>query len=60
MVVRSEIEPKKVFTELLARDILIRDVSGYPMLQNYFRTSVGTPAENDLLIAALRDIFQKG
>lgn len=60
MVVRSEIEPEKVFTELLERDILIRDVSGYPMLKNYFRTSVGTPAENDLLIAALRDIFQKG
>ncbi|PYS76879.1 MAG: hypothetical protein DMF66_12315 [Acidobacteria bacterium] len=46
MVVRSAIEPKRVFRELLARDILVRDVSGYPMLKDYFRLSVGTPAEN--------------
>ena len=60
MVVRSEIEPRRVFAELLRRDILIRDVSGYPMLKDYFRLSVGTPAENDALIAALREIFEKG
>ena len=47
MVVRSALEPRRVFKELLARGILIRDVSGYPMLQDYFRVSVGTPAEND-------------
>lgn len=57
MVVRSTISPRRVFTELLKRDILIRDVSGYPMLQDYFRVSVGTPRENDLLLAALREIF---
>src|SRR4051812_23302723 len=56
-VVRSTIEPRRVFRELLARDILVRDVSGYPMLANYFRTSVGTPEENDRLIAALAEIF---
>lgn len=59
MVVRSDIEPKRVFRELLARDILVRDVSGYPMLKNYFRVSVGTPEENDKLIAALEEIFGK-
>src|SRR5205085_7417476 len=57
MIVRTEIEPRRVFKELLARDILIRDVSGYPMLKDYFRFNVGTPAENDALIAALREIF---
>ena len=57
MVVRSAIEPRQVFAELLQRDILIRDVSSYPMLKDYFRISVGTPAENDLLISALREIF---
>jgi histidinol dehydrogenase len=57
MVVRSEIEPRLVFNELLRRDILIRDVSGYPMLKNYFRASVGTPEENDRLLAALKEIF---
>lgn len=57
MVIRSRINPKRVFEELLTRDILIRDVSSYPMLADYFRVTVGTPEENDLLIAALREIF---
>jgi histidinol-phosphate aminotransferase len=58
MVVRSQLEPRRVFDELLQRDILIRDVSKYPMLQNYFRVSVGTPEENDLLLAALREVVR--
>ena len=57
VVVRSSIDPKQVFAELLKRDILIRDVSGYPMLSDYFRLSVGTPRENDLLLESLRGIF---
>jgi histidinol-phosphate aminotransferase len=56
MVVRSQIEPRLVFNELLQRDILIRDVSKYPLLEEYFRISVGTPAENDLLLTALGEI----
>ncbi len=59
MVVRSSIEPRAVFRELLARDILVRDVSGYPMLKDFFRVSVGAPEENDKLIAALAEIFGK-
>ena len=59
MVVRSAVEPRRVFRELLARDILVRDVSGYPMLADYFRVSVGTPGENDRLIAALAEIFSE-
>lgn len=57
MVVSSSIDPKQVFAELLMRDILIRDVSGYPMLSDYFRLSVGTPEENNLLLSALGEIF---
>lgn len=57
MVVRSKIKPKQVFRELLNRNILVRDVSGYPKLENYFRVSVGTPDENNLLITALHEIF---
>jgi histidinol-phosphate aminotransferase len=57
MVIRSTINPKEVFSELISRSILIRDVSGYPMLSDYFRLSVGTPQENDLLLSALREIF---
>jgi histidinol-phosphate aminotransferase len=57
MVVRSKVDPKRVFGELLTRDILIRDVSAYPMLSEYFRVSVGSPEENDLLLKSLRDVF---
>lgn len=59
MVVRSRLNPRRVFEELLQRDILIRDVSSYPMLKEYFRVSVGTPEENDQLIAALQEIFRQ-
>jgi histidinol-phosphate aminotransferase len=59
MVVRSTIDPRTIFSELIERDILIRDVSGYPMLKDYFRLSVGTPEENDLLLRALREISNR-
>lgn len=57
ILVRSAIDPKQVFAELISRDILIRDVSSYPMLSDCFRLSVGTPEENDLLLESLRGIF---
>lgn len=56
MIVKTQIPPKSIFTELLKRDILVRDVSSYPMLDSYFRVNVGTPAENDALIKALKEI----
>ena len=57
MLVRSAISPRLIFDELLRRDILIRDVSAYPMLGDYFRISVGTPEENDRLLTSLREMF---
>jgi len=57
ILVRSAIDPKQVFAELINQDILIRDVSSYPMLSDCFRLSVGTPEENDLLLESLRGIF---
>jgi histidinol-phosphate aminotransferase len=58
MLLRSAIPPADVYQELLQHDILIRDVSSYPQLQNCFRISVGTPEENDLLISTLRELFE--
>jgi histidinol-phosphate aminotransferase len=56
ILVKSSTDPKRIFSEMLARDILIRDVSGYPMLSEYFRFSVGTPEENDYVLKAIREI----
>ena len=56
ILVKSAIDPKRIFSELLARDILIRDVSSYPMLSDYFRFSVGMPAQNDYVLKAIREI----
>ncbi|HXG94277.1 MAG TPA: histidinol-phosphate transaminase [Blastocatellia bacterium] len=57
LVARTRIEPRRLFEQLLARDILIRDVSRYPMLADYFRLSIGSGEENDRLIAALKEIM---
>lgn len=56
IVVKSATDPKRIFADLLDHDILIRDVTGYPMLQEYFRFSVGTPEENDHLLRTIREI----
>jgi histidinol-phosphate aminotransferase len=56
MLVRSELDPRFIFSELLRRDILVRDVSKYPMLGDCFRFSVGTTIENEQLLSALHEI----
>jgi histidinol-phosphate aminotransferase len=58
MVVRTSMSPNMLFQALLARDILVRDVSHYPMLADYFRVSVGSPSENNRLIQALAEIMK--
>ena len=52
----ANLPPRKVYEEMLGHDILIRDVTGYPMLGEYFRVGIGTPAENDKMLAVLRAI----
>ncbi len=48
----------QVFQALKSRGILIKNVSGlHHLLANCVRLTVGTPAENDALIAALSDIL---
>jgi histidinol dehydrogenase len=54
MLVRAGLPPRKLFDHMLARDILVRDVSSYPMLADYVRLSVGTPEENDRVIEAFK------
>jgi len=59
MIAKTAVASQTLFKELLARDILIRDVSRYPMLADYFRVSVGSPDENDRLIEALKDLMDR-
>jgi histidinol-phosphate aminotransferase len=57
MVVKSAAtDPARIFTDLLKRDVLVRDVSSYPMLSEYFRFNVGTPEENERLLKGIREI----
>lgn len=57
MIVELALEPRRVFRELAERDILVRDVSSYPMLGRCLRISTGTPEENDKLLQSLEKIF---
>jgi histidinol dehydrogenase len=57
MLAKTPLPPKAIFENLLARDILVRDVSKYPMLSEYVRISVGSVEENNKLIAALQDVL---
>ncbi|MGQ9896104.1 MAG: histidinol-phosphate transaminase [Acidobacteriota bacterium] len=50
------ISPKCLFEALLARGVLIRDVSRYPLLSEYVRFNIGTPEENDALLAGLQAV----
>jgi len=43
----------ETYSALLRRGILVRDVSRQPRLENCLRITIGTPAENDRLLAAL-------
>jgi histidinol dehydrogenase len=59
IVVKTAMKPKALFQSLHARDILVRDVSKYPMLADFVRISVGTPEENDRLLIALKEVMSK-
>jgi len=52
-------EPDRVFTALKERGILIKNVSKkHPLLAGCLRVTVGTPAENDSFLQALRAIVE--
>jgi histidinol-phosphate aminotransferase len=57
IITETAMAPARLFAELLDKEILVRDVSRYPMLERYIRFSVGTPEENNELIDNLRRLF---
>ncbi|NTW63023.1 MAG: histidinol-phosphate aminotransferase, partial [Chlorobiaceae bacterium] len=44
----------ELFNELSRRDILVRDVSGYHLMENCLRFNIGLRDENDALLQQLR------
>jgi histidinol-phosphate aminotransferase len=48
-------DPKRVFDDLYARGVLIRDVTAYPRLQRCLRVTVGSEDENMAFLNALRE-----
>jgi histidinol-phosphate aminotransferase len=50
----AEADPRRVFEDVYARGVLIRDVTSYPRLQKCLRVSVGSEDENATFLAALR------
>jgi histidinol-phosphate aminotransferase len=46
----------RTFADLKQRGVLVKHVAAlHPLLANCLRLTVGTPAENDALIAALKE-----
>jgi histidinol-phosphate aminotransferase len=56
---RTEKPPRSVFDRLLDRGILVRDISGYPLLADCLRVSVGTSDENRAFVTALKEIMEE-
>ncbi len=55
----SEADPKVVFESLYKRGVLIRDVTAYPRLSRCLRASVGSEAENEAFLSALRHAVEE-
>ncbi|MBW7995218.1 MAG: histidinol-phosphate transaminase [Candidatus Glassbacteria bacterium] len=53
----TAVAARELFERLLARGVLIRNVSNYTGLARYLRITVGTPEENRVLIRALEEVL---
>jgi histidinol-phosphate aminotransferase len=47
----------KVWEELVERSVLVRNCAGWPRLDGCLRVTVGTAAENDAFLGALREVL---
>ena len=55
----AEADPKAVFESVYQRGVLIRDVTSYPRLSRCLRVSVGSGAENEAFLSALRHAVEE-
>jgi histidinol-phosphate aminotransferase len=47
----------EVWKELVARSVLVRNCASWPRLEGCLRVTIGTPAEDDAFLAALREVL---
>lgn len=49
---------REVWNDLLDRDVLVRDCTGWPRLSDCLRVTVGTTEEDDVFLAALSEVLR--
>jgi histidinol-phosphate aminotransferase len=57
VLMRVDGDAHQLWERLLAHGVLVRDFSSWPGVEGCLRVTVGTPAENDVLLAALRAVL---
>ncbi|PYQ13055.1 MAG: histidinol-phosphate transaminase [Acidobacteria bacterium] len=55
----AEADPRTVFESVYRRGVLVRDVTSYPRLQRCLRVTVGSEAENETFLSALRHALEE-
>jgi histidinol-phosphate aminotransferase len=48
---------EKVWEQLLERSVLVRNCANWPRLDGCLRVTVGTAAENDAFLSAMREVL---
>ncbi|MGA7162135.1 MAG: histidinol-phosphate transaminase [Bacteroidota bacterium] len=57
LIFRTRHEASTLFQRLLQRNVLVRDVSSYPMLERTLRVNAGTEQENQTFLTVLQEIL---
>ncbi len=55
LLFRINSDAHDVWKRLLKHSVLVRDFSGWPLVEGCLRVTVGTPGENDAFLAALQE-----
>jgi histidinol-phosphate aminotransferase len=58
ILLRYDADAHALWEALLERDVLVRDFSGWPRVEDCLRVTIGTPQENDAFLAALASALE--
>jgi histidinol-phosphate aminotransferase len=59
VLIKTARPARELFDSLYAQGVLVRDVSGYPLLERCLRVSIGRPEENNRFLEALDRALEK-